>query len=44
VITGNDFTEAKFSDDVAWRRKFPVTDQIWPEGFIPRVDDVEIDG
>ena len=44
VITGNDFTEAKFSDNVAWRRKFPVTDQIWPDGRIPRVDDAEIDG
>ncbi len=44
IITGNDFTETKFSDNVAWRRAFPVTEQIWPEGFITAVDDTNFDG
>jgi len=39
VITGNDFTEVKFTDNVGWRRDFPVADQVWPEDFVPRVDD-----
>jgi hypothetical protein len=44
VITGNDFTEAKFTDNVGWRRDFPITAQIWPAGFIPCVNDADFDG
>ncbi|MFI7068583.1 hypothetical protein ACIBL3_46880 [Kribbella sp. NPDC050124] len=42
VITGNDFTEVKFTDNVGWRHDFPIADQVWPENFVPRVaDDIE---
>jgi hypothetical protein len=38
-ITGNDFTQARFTDNVAWRRDFPLQHQHWPTGFTPLVDD-----
>lgn len=38
VITGNDFTEVSFTDNVAWRDSFPIADQRWPPGFLPHVD------
>lgn len=43
VITGNDFTEVTFTDNVGWRRDFPVADQVWPDGFVPVVDSAGID-
>ncbi|MGW5192870.1 hypothetical protein ACWEOO_26735 [Kribbella sp. NPDC004138] len=43
VITGNDFTEVTFTDNVGWRRDFPVAYQVWPDGFVPVVDGVGID-
>jgi len=36
-IRGNDFTDTTFSN-VGWRFDFPVADQIWPEGHLPRAD------
>jgi hypothetical protein len=38
-ISGNDFTDVLFTDNVAWRNSFPMGDQRWPEGFGPVVDD-----
>jgi hypothetical protein len=37
VIRGNDFSRARFTDNVAWRRSYPVGAQEWPSGFQPRV-------
>src|SRR6478735_10986201 len=37
-LRGNDFTQVQFTDNVAWRRSFPVGEQTWPPGFQPRVD------
>ncbi len=39
LIRGNDFTATELTDNVAWRRDFPLADQHWPEGFTPLVDD-----
>ena len=33
-IVNNDFTNATLSDNVAWRRDFPETDQRWPDGYV----------
>jgi hypothetical protein len=44
VIIGNDLTEVKFTHNVGWRRDFPVTEQMWPAGFVPHVRDAGIDG
>lgn len=37
-ITGNDFTQTVFTDNVGWRFDFPLADQLFPDGFQPRVD------
>lgn len=37
-IVGNDFSGAVITDDVGWRFGYPVGDQVWPEGFVPRLD------
>lgn len=39
LIRGNDFTETRFTTNVAWRSDFPLQDQRWPDGFVPVVDD-----
>jgi hypothetical protein len=39
VVRGNDFTEVQFTDNVGWRRSFPLAQQHWPPGFQPLVDD-----
>jgi hypothetical protein len=38
VIRGNDFTRVRFTDNVGWRRSYPVGEQQWPPGFHPRTD------
>lgn len=38
VIRGNDFTQTQFTDNVAWRFGFPISDQHWPPGFVPCID------
>lgn len=38
TITGNDFTNVRFTDNVGWRDSFPLTDQRWPEGYAPSVN------
>jgi hypothetical protein len=38
VVRNNDFSQVQFTDNVAWRRSFPLGDQQWPDGFAARVD------
>ncbi len=38
VVRGNDFSAVRFTDNVAWRRSYPVEQQQWPEGYRPRPD------
>lgn len=38
VITGNDFSRARITDNVGWRAAFPLSDQIWPAGYVPVPD------
>lgn len=38
VLRANDFTQTHFTDNVGWRRGFPIADQAWPVDFTPRVD------
>jgi len=38
VHRGNDFSAVQFTDNVGWRSSFPVHDQRWPEGYVPRAD------
>ena len=35
----NDFTGVRFTDNVGWRFGFPLADQRFPDGYVPRVDD-----
>jgi hypothetical protein len=37
VIRGNDFTQVQFTENVGWRRDYPVNSQRWPAGFHPRI-------
>jgi hypothetical protein len=37
VIRGNDFTQVQFTNNVGWRRSYPVSEQAWPSGFHPRL-------
>lgn len=39
VVRGNDFTGATITSNVAWRGRFDVGAQRWPEEFTPTVDD-----
>lgn len=39
VITGNDFTQTVFTTNVGFRSDYPVTDQRWPAGYQPLIDD-----
>lgn len=38
-LDDNDFTQVLFGENVAWRSRFPLARQRFPEGFVPRVDD-----
>lgn len=38
-IADNDFTQVRFTDNVAWRGDFPLQRQRWPTDFTPVVDD-----
>ena len=38
-LRGNDFTNVQFTDNVGWRRSFPVEQQLWPTGYMPPADD-----
>ncbi len=38
-IAGNDFTQARFTDNIAWRGGFPLQQQNWPVDYTPLVDD-----
>jgi hypothetical protein len=38
VIHGNDFTQTQFTDNVGWRSGFPISEQMWPDGYVPRID------
>jgi hypothetical protein len=38
VVRANDFRQVQFTDNVGWRRSFPVSEQRWPAGFKPRID------
>jgi hypothetical protein len=37
TLRGNDFTQVQFTDNVGWRRSYPVSEQRWPAGFQPNV-------
>lgn len=37
-VRNNDFSAVQFTDNVGWRRSFPVSQQIWPAGYKPQVD------
>jgi hypothetical protein len=39
LLRRNDFTDVRFTDNVGWRHSFPVEQQLWPAGYIPRTDD-----
>lgn len=36
VVRGNDFSQVQFTDNVGWRRSFPVKQQQWPTGYSPQ--------
>ena len=38
TIQGNDFSETRFTPNVAWRSRFPLDAQRWPAGFVPVID------
>jgi hypothetical protein len=35
VITGNDFTGARLTDNIGWRYGFDLDAQRWPDGYVP---------
>ena len=39
LIDGNDFTDTRFTTNVAFRDRFPIAAQQWPPGYRPLVDD-----
>lgn len=38
TVRGNDFSGTRFTANVAWRGRFPVDAQTWPQGFTPLTD------
>ncbi len=38
LISGNDFSRAMITDNVSWRRGFPLADQVWPTDYVPVPD------